>query len=391
MVIYSILKTKSSFFNLFDLIKLVNLLCNQNGLNCYKTLKSNQNYQLNRIPTDDYWTGLNLTKGYNYIDNTTLFNLGFRDQLNKGDLLFIKANEKIKKYQIYSNTEINDFMCTFYRQKINNTINEYYNCSYSPTDFTIAARLILDYDVFSTYSNRTVTFQHNYTNCGTFNLTSNAVFFSNSYDPFSINKTRKIDVLCPNENKAIIDILESLNNDPVGCLLNCSNNGVCELKNQKFQCLCKQYFVGSSCDIDTRICLTSNTCLNNSTCIDYSLNASLNSNEFYCKCENNLFYGTHCEHKLDICLEVTCSNNGNCIDLNGKPFCECYNNFYGENCENQTASLKIIKSVSMIASCIAAISMVLLYLLIIFLDLSKVAKKKFRKRKTFIRFRYVNI
>jgi hypothetical protein len=70
--------------------------------------------------------------------------------LNAGDLLFIKANNRIKKYQIYSKYEIHDYMCTF---DVNNNTEKYYDCSYSPSNFTIAARLILDYDAFSTFSN----------------------------------------------------------------------------------------------------------------------------------------------------------------------------------------------------------------------------------------------
>jgi hypothetical protein len=188
----------------------------------------------------------------------------------------------------------------------------------------------------------------------------------------------------------IFDLFESLDNDPNGCLLNCSNNGICEFKDRKFECFCNQYFVGSSCDIDTRVCLRTNTCVNNSTCVDYSLNNSLSLNEYYFKCESNLYYGTHCEYKTDVCLNVKCSNNGNCVDFEDRSYCECYNNFYGEFCENQSASLKMIKSVSIVSACIAAILIVLLFLFFIFLDLFKVARKKFRLRKIFIHYEYVN-
>ena len=169
------------------------------------------------------------------------------------------------------------------------------------------------------------------------------------------------------------------------CLSNCSNNGVCkfDLDNNKFMCDCDQFFAGIACQIDSRPC-SSDSCLNNATCIDfsnsYNYNMSLSSNTSYnCLC-NKLYEGSNCEFKIDMCKNETCSGNGNCVEVNNKPTCECFSMFDGDKCEITSNELKIIKSIISLASITAIVTVVVFYLTIILMDITKYLLRNKRNR-----------
>ena len=92
----------------------------------------------------------------------------------------------------------------------------------------------------------------------------------------------------------MLNILQS-NGDLNSCLVNCSNQGVCQQFNQTYECQCNQNYMGSSCQTDTRPCFNNN-CLNNATCVN-TLNMTMES--YRCECPSNgLFYGQYCENKI---------------------------------------------------------------------------------------------
>ena len=162
-------------------------------------------------------------------------------------------------------------------------------------------------------------------------------------------------------------ILQTYSDDLTGCLVNCSSKGFCQLtSNKKYTCSCQQYYEGSSCQNDIRPCSIS-PCLNNGLCIEH--NSTLGSN-YTCECMPS-FYGDKCQYERDLCLNKDCSGNGVCLSNQTASACKCFQYYYGENCESQRSELTTIKTVIKLASIIAIVTIVLFYLLFVFLDLFK--------------------
>ena len=183
--------------------------------------------------------------------------------------------------------------------------------------------------------------------------------------------------------------LLSLNYDLSGCVVNCSNNGMCQFVTSKFICLCdSSYLTGSACEIDTRPC-SSNLCLNNGTCVDYSnanrfnMSSTIgnNSTAFYCLCDE-YHEGLNCEIKKNICQNETCSSNGNCVDLENKAKCECFRMYSGDRCEIQSVEMQTLKVIITTASIIAFISLILLFCLMFSLDITKCLTKSRKGNNT---------
>ena len=157
--------------------------------------------------------------------------------------------------------------------------------------------------------------------------------------------------------------------DMSACSSNCSNHGNCAFKENIFKCLCDQFYMGPSCNVDTRPC-SSNPCLNNGTCVDDFVNKT-----FKCECGINedtnstLYYGKNCELKIDVCANEKCSRNGNCIDFNNKPKCICFYLYNGTKCEIESTEIKSIKSVSNVSSMIAISVLCSLCLIFVVFDL----------------------
>ena len=170
------------------------------------------------------------------------------------------------------------------------------------------------------------------------------------------------------------------------CLQNCSNNGICKLNDWKLklECECFGSYAGSKCETNLNPCTSNNPCLNNGTCI-FKLNS------YECSCDENKFYGTNCEHRINMCANRTCLNRGICKinELTYSPYCSCLKYFSGETCEIHSSELVTIKNIISVASITAIIIIIVFYLIFIQNDIFKyfifknqcLLKKKIKKIK----------
>ena len=165
-------------------------------------------------------------------------------------------------------------------------------------------------------------------------------------------------------------ILQSSQYDINKCLLNCSNIGICKLNTQTnaYYCECEKYFVGTSCQTDTRFCISSNPCLNNGSCIVLGNNTS-----FRCECGAN-YYGIFCEKQVDYCLNRTCSSHGYCL-VNATvklAQCRCYRGFSGDDCElRDEASFKARSCVQFVSVALAIASLLTVAFFVVTMDVLK--------------------
>ena len=174
-----------------------------------------------------------------------------------------------------------------------------------------------------------------------------------------------------------MEILTS-NIDLSDCLSNCSNSSECKFVQDKFSCSCSTYYIGATCATDIRPC-SSSPCLNNGTCIQNL--TDLSSPTYYCDC-GLLFNGENCEIKIDVCQNETCLNNGKCIDSNNKPKCKCFDLYSGTRCETVSESLGRINTIRTSATRVAILIICLLYLFVVFLDVTRkfsTKKRSFKK------------
>ncbi len=174
----------------------------------------------------------------------------------------------------------------------------------------------------------------------------------------------------------LIQLLSSSDYDLTGCMVNCSNHGLCKLNSTSLQygCVCDQFFYGSSCQSDIRPCSRGGLCINNGTCVDI-INLTDQKYDFECQCEN-MFEGRHCENVKDVCRNETCSNNGYCVSLSQEPTCKCFVNFEGEKCEQVSWKLKSIRNAIRITSIVAILILILFYLGFVLMDLHKMILNK---------------
>ena len=164
------------------------------------------------------------------------------------------------------------------------------------------------------------------------------------------------------------NFLASYSGDLSSCLANCSNQGICILNLlQQYICQCNQFRTGSACQSDTRPC-SSGPCLNGGICTDTN-----NSTSFECTCQTNLYFGIHCENKIDLCLNSSiCFNNqGFCIMNGSQAMCKCKLDYSGVNCEIMSTSLTVRKAIINGATIIAIVVLACFILLIIFFDYTK--------------------
>ena len=200
---------------------------------------------------------------------------------------------------------------------------------------------------------------------------------SNFYNQSAITNASLIDQ--PVLENILQFFFQSDDQDMIGCLANCSNNGECQfyLNTFKLFCSCNLHFRGPKCDIDTRAC-SCGPCLNNAVCI----NTNLSTTGYLCNC-NQFYTGTNCETEIDLCQNETCSSNGKCGIVDNKPKCKCFRYYSGETCELQEKTLSTIKYVSNLALILTISLISLFYILIFVSDLLNyvICRSKYRYRK----------
>ena len=183
------------------------------------------------------------------------------------------------------------------------------------------------------------------------------------------------------------NVLKTYTGDLSGCLANCSNQGVCYVSNQQqYSCQCNQYKTGFSCQSDTRPC-SSGPCINNGTCSNIN-----NETSFLCTCQNGLYYGIHCENKINLCLNSTiCIQNQGYCQMNGtQPICKCFMDYSGTNCETMSTSLIVKKTIISGTTIISIVIMVCLSIVILCFDYTKFSlmKKPIKKKPVIKKFKY---
>ena len=109
--------------------------------------------------------------------------------------------------------------------------------------------------------------------------------------------------------------------------------------------------------------------MNNASCVD-DISSSAFNKSYSCLCNQN-YYGAYCEFKVDLCHNETCSNHGQCIDLDDRPRCQCFSLYEGEKCDVVSNELKTLKSIISVSSIVAICIVGCLYATFVFMDVSK--------------------
>ncbi|CAF0824469.1 unnamed protein product [Adineta ricciae] len=219
----------------------------------------------------------------------------------------------------------------------------------------------------------------------------------------NIGKIRSQHVFTPTcDSPAHIGSTCNLPNSPCDLLKPCQNNGTCtndETTLKGYFCSCFDYFNGTECQYDHRLC-RSDTCWNNGTC------TTIQNKTFQCVCLDG-WQGAHCERKTNYCENVTCSNNGVCRTLLLNYTCECVSESYsGRHCEIISTKIVIIKVVSKSFAYVAILAMIVVAVFIVVMDILKYGfgidpvaeerrklrrEKQLKKRKPVVQqFVYVN-
>jgi len=179
-----------------------------------------------------------------------------------------------------------------------------------------------------------------------------------------------------------------LTKDIVACLLNCSNNGICQNdSNGNYFCSCFQYYSGYSCETDLRKC-SKLQCLYNGICTNL-ING--NNYDFNCTCRFP-YYGKNCQLKQNLCKGVTCSKKGVCYTNETTYYCKCFKGYSGQNCELESNQVKTIKTVNNLSAYFSITFIVIFYSSILLLDICHYWKpiKKYFKRTFMKKTRKIN-
>lgn len=97
----------------------------------------------------------------------------------------------------------------------------------------------------------------------------------------------------------------------------CKNGGTCFFEDDSFRCICREDFVGETCEKENRC--VKDACFNGATCIQ-----NLEDGNIVCKCASG-FGGGNCEIDLLPCLKQKCNDRGTCKETKvpGEHVCEC--------------------------------------------------------------------
>jgi hypothetical protein len=134
----------------------------------------------------------------------------------------------------------------------------------------------------------------------------------------------------------------------------CNVNSTCMPilnKNNSYYCSCRHGYYGKDCEMYEHRC--DGYCSSDAFCRpDYHIQTK--TTHIYCICPLNRF-GPHCHLKSNTCDSKPCLNNGDCIptyDLSGEEtyICICSDRFYGNQCENEKASIHISFNMTSVSS-----------------------------------------
>jgi hypothetical protein len=197
----------------------------------------------------------------------------------------------------------------------------------------------------------------------------------------------------------------------------CQNNSTCTnyLGIGNYACDCKKNFYGKNCENQLNAC-TNNPCLNYGKCVDKKdfgkYKVSSVNRDFVCLCVQD-FYGDYCETEKDLCQGEACLNGAMCktfTDLkrdnqtsstnssNDSYYhyytCSCTSFFYGEKCQFQSDELKLKTIISKTIGIASILSIIILYMFVICMDISKfVCRKNSNKQNIIskrINLKYIN-
>jgi len=193
-------------------------------LNCWNSLSSNL-YAMSS-PDSIGWHQISIKKGFNrlpanFYTTTIVFT---------GQIPAIKENSNIKLIKSIKNSAKTDYHCYY------SSFNGGYQCS-STSSFIFYARLLVNYEPL-TYPVIGVDFQK--TICSNISFSSIASVFDVSELTLSfVSKSHSVSIIgvCPikslNMNtltsSEMIQLLSTLNYDLTGCMVNCSNHGLCRM------------------------------------------------------------------------------------------------------------------------------------------------------------------
>ena len=107
-------------------------------------------------------------------------------------------------------------------------------------------------------------------------------------------------------------------------------NGTCNpVDSTEYTCTCLAGYTGHNCS--EHICEQDIVCGNGVCTVEENVVG------FACNCSQG-YTGEFCDKVITECANdnVGCSGNGNCTDLNGDSYCECYPGWTGVECETQT-------------------------------------------------------
>lgn len=239
-----------------------------------------------------------------------------------------------------------------------------------------------------------MTATRDYTTQRTRSISESLLFFS-SKSPALETTTLPAEPFAQMNDKEVSNLLSNIDYDISGCLINCTNNGKCKLNMQsnKIECSCVDFFFGSDCRSNRRICSNQMQCLNSGSCIDIiEFNNEKNTFEFSYQCNcSQYYYGERCQYEVDLCQNKTCSSNGFCkVNETKQAVCNCFKFFSGENCEITSNELVVIKKVITVSSIVAIVVICTMFLtlllnditsLIINYDRKKHARKKLKEKE----------
>lgn len=141
---------------------------------------------------------------------------------------------------------------------------------------------------------------------------------------------------CTNIN---VTIIPNVGQETQCSQANCSNNGVCLMKNEgSFFCICFGDFTGQFCEVN----LNTRNCTDG-LCSEYEMCLPDLNGDPQCVCAPGRT-GEKCEFLLP-CVNLNCSENSMCARKNDSDeyFCECFPGYSGETCESLSSTSTMLE------------------------------------------------